>query len=186
MSIVNTKTSLAKLSSAVLLTVAMLSGSSTAVLAQSSTTMPVAGDGFRAMPQVNCAERPVKRFRGQQNYMYQTMALKAPVSLPNLPAYRGQGASYQSGVYYPKLKARQCYLMRYLAKETPAEIMKMYKNSLMQNGWQINEHQTNGKQLTAAKKDSGAYITLCACPSSKPDFKSSFEIKFLSTGSVQN
>lgn len=129
-------------------------------------------------------ERPVKRFTGQQDYMYQTMELKSPVNLPFFPAYRGNGASYTSGLYYPRLKGRQCYVMRFLAKENSFEIMHNYRDSLLQSGWQISAMQTNSKSLTAVKKDSGLYITLSAYPSCKPGFKSSYEIKYLSAGTV--
>ena len=175
---------------ALLMAAALLISNSTNALAQSAPAANSVQPGFMAGArmggmQQQQQQRPMRRYTGQQDYMYQTQELKQPVSLPYFPNYRGQGSSFTSGVYYPKLKARQCYLMRFVGKESPYEIMRLYKESLAMSGWQVNEAQTNQKQLTATKKDSGLYLTLCAYPSSKPGFKSSFEIKYLSAGAVQ-
>ncbi len=158
-----------------------------AALAQSSsgTGFPQAQNNFFASPRMNRAvDRPMKRYNGSQNYMYQTLELKSPVSAPYLPGIQS-GSKYTGGVYYPRLKGRQCYVMRYLAKESAHELTRKFRDSLMQNGWQINEMQTNAKQLTATRKCNGLYLTFCVYPASKPGYKSSFEIKYLSAGAVQ-
>ena len=129
--------------------------------------------------------RPIRRFTGAQNYMYQTLELKAPVSIANLPDGKSRGAAYTGGVYYPRLKCGQCYVMRYLSKDSATEVMRFYRDQLMQNGWQINDTQTNTKQLTALRKNDGHYLTLCVYPSSKSGYRSSFDLKYLSAGAVQ-
>jgi hypothetical protein len=139
-----------------------------------------------AAPSTTMPTRPMKRFTGGQDYMYQTQVLKDPIQTSALPQYRGNGAKYTTGLYYPNLKGRQCYIMRYLAKESDREIMHSYRDSLVQNGWQVIDTQTNARQLTATRKANGLYLTLFVYPSSKPDFKSSFEIKYLTSGAVQS
>lgn len=165
-----------------LLALGILTGLTQSALAQSSPTAQamMASNGTPAQAAVL---RPVKKFTGAQNYMYETHALKSPASLPQLPEYRG-GSKFESGLYYPKLRTGQCYLMRYQGKERAAEIMRSYRESLLQSGWEINVTQTNSKQLTAARKKDGLYCTLCVWKNGKPGFKSSFEIKYLATGSV--
>lgn len=129
--------------------------------------------------------RPIRRYTGAQNYMYQTLELKAPVSISNLPDAKSRGAEYTGGVYYPKLKCGQCYVMRYKSKDSTTEVMRFFRDQLMQNGWQVNDSQTNTKQLTALRKNDGHYLTLCVYPSSKAGYRSSFDIKYLSAGAVQ-
>jgi hypothetical protein len=164
---------------------AMLISTGSQVLAQYSSN---ASSGQSSVcPRLNVgADRPLRRFTGAQDFMYQTQELKAPVSLSYLPAYRGNGASYRSGIYYPHLKGRQCYVMRYLAKDSPLALLQNFKESLLQNGWQISELQTNSKGLTASRKSNGLYVTLYVYPSPKPEYRSSFELKYLSCGSIQN
>lgn len=166
-------------------------GFSIAALTQSAQAQTAVQYG-QAQAQPNAAAsaqyqyRPVlKKFNGSQNYMYETQALKSPVQMPNVPEYSGrQPSQFESGLTYPKLRTGQCILQRYLARENNYEVMKSYRNSLIQNGWQINDQQTNCKQMTASKKREGLYCTFCVFPSTKPGFRTSYEIKYLSTGMV--
>lgn len=128
--------------------------------------------------------RPFKRYTGSQNSMYETQPLKAAMHIQGVPEYRGKGASFENGLCYPRLKGAQCVISRYQAKDKPQELMDNYRSLLLENGWQINNMQSNSKQLTAAKKKEGLYLTVCVFPSSKPGFKSSFEIKYLATGAI--
>jgi hypothetical protein len=127
----------------------------------------------------------VRRFNGSQKASYKAVDLKDPVSAPFIPAYVGQGAKYNGGVYYPYLKGRQCYVMNYLAKDSARDVIRNYRNSLAQNGWQIDALQSGVNGLTAIRKDNGLCFSLRANQSSVAGFKSSFEIKYLTAGSVQ-
>lgn len=127
--------------------------------------------------------RPLRRYTGTQNYMYDTEALKSPVSAANLPNYQGS-ANFSGGLNYPKLKTGQCFLMRFLSKDRPYQVMKSYRNTLLQYGWQINERQTNSKQLTAVMPKDGLHVTFCVFPCSKDSYNCSFEIKYLATGQM--
>lgn len=168
------------------LAAAMFSASVQLAQAQSTGNQIQSGQYLQTQGQASMqAPRPLKRFNGSQNSMYYTERLTAPVSAHGLPEYRGKGAKFESGLNYPKLKTGSCVLMRYFCKDRQDEIMRSYRESLQQQGWQINDSQTNSKQLTASKRKEGIYLTLCVFPSSKQGFQSSFEIKYLMTGALQ-
>lgn len=128
--------------------------------------------------------RPLKRFTGAQNYMYSTEALKSPVPAANLPSYQG-ASKFTGGLNYSRLKTGQCFIMRFVSKEYPHQVMKSYRNTLQQYGWQINEGQTNSKQLTAVIAKEGLYVTFCVFPTYKDGYNTSFEIKYLAIGKVR-
>ncbi len=148
-------------------------------IAQATTTQP----GGISQSRPVAAMRPIKRFTGAQRYMYSTVTLKEPVSLRDLPQYPGQN-KFTGGLNYSQLKTGQCYLMRYVAKESSREVMELYKHALIQAGWKINERQTNAMQMTAAKGN-GLYCTFCVFPSCEAGYKTQFEIKYLYMGALQ-
>jgi hypothetical protein len=171
---------------AAFLVIGILASSTQVTLAQSAQTP--ASPSARAAS-ANCSRvaprpaRPMVRYNGQQNSMYSTQPLSSPISIAGLPTYNG-GSTYESGLNYSQLKAGQCYIMRYSAKDRADRVMKSYKDSLTQYGWEINQSQTNAKQLTAAKTKEGLYVTFCVFPSSKPGYASNYEIKYLATGVI--
>ena len=130
------------------------------------------------------ASRPVKRYTGTQYGMYETQKLQSQVSLQSLPEYCGRNgkATFESGFSYPRLKAGQCVVMRFLSKDRTEDVMLYYRGSLQQSGWQVNEMQSNSKQMTATRKQDGLICTFCVFPSFQPGYRSSFEIKYLFTG----
>lgn len=126
-----------------------------------------------------------RKFNGSQKVSYRAADLKDPVAAPYLPAYSGQGSKYTGGVYYPYLKGRQCYVMHYLAKDSRPVLLHSYKTSLINSGWQIDAMQSGTNRLTAIRKENGLCLSLYANDSSVKGFKSSFEIKYLTNGSIQ-
>lgn len=173
---------------AILSFVTLLSLTANAQAAPYSQTTPGSAAGqAQPMPQFSSygSVQQIRRFTGEQDFMYQSQELKAPVAASYLPQC-GSDSKYIGGLSYPRLKGRQCFVMRYLARETNAVLMQRYKDSLTQNGWVINQSQSNDKQLAALRKDNGLYLTLSVNPCSKQGYHSSFEIKCLSAASVPN
>lgn len=91
--------------------------------------------------------KEVKKFITNPPTQYFPMTMPTPVSLPNVPVYPGK-PKYNGGSAYTNDPNATRYMMHYLAKEPPSQIIQWYKAALCAPTWTISSSQNNFIEAT--------------------------------------
>jgi hypothetical protein len=119
----------------------------------------------------------------QDNSLYITKPIPAPVSMPNVPDYTGSKPKFVDGLTCPNLKnGRHCITQRFLTREDPNTVIGWYESALSQSKWKIDPRNRRPTQIMAQNPKNGAYCHVSVTHTTQPGYKAALEVRYTEMG----